>query len=239
MKHIAKKIFLPLLLVSASFIFYSIHYFIFRDMHHIFLYLVGDIAFIPIEVLLVTLIIHKILNEREKQKMLEKMNMLLGVFFSEAGKELLNIFINSDIHIQIFKTTFSIDPAMNDKDFKKIIFSLKQTRWNADVSKLDIIALAEFLLSKRDFFMKLLENPFLLEHNIFTDLMQSLFHLEDEFTQRMNARNMTDEDVAHIQIDIDRAYNYLLIVWVRYMKYLKNNHPYLFAFATKTNPLAK
>lgn len=55
----------------------------FRDPHHIFLYLIGDIAFVFIEVLLVTLIIHQLLSRREKQAMLKKLNMVIGAFFSE------------------------------------------------------------------------------------------------------------------------------------------------------------
>ena len=45
--------------VLLSVIFYWAHYTIFRDAHHIFIYLLGDIAFVPIEVVLVTLIIHR------------------------------------------------------------------------------------------------------------------------------------------------------------------------------------
>lgn len=69
---------ITLILLSA--IFYFMHYLIFRDVHHIFIYLVGDVAFVFIEVLLVTVIIHKLLNEREKRSRLAKMNMLIGTF---------------------------------------------------------------------------------------------------------------------------------------------------------------
>ena len=34
---------LGIALLLLSFFFYAIHYFIFRDLHHIFLYLIGDI----------------------------------------------------------------------------------------------------------------------------------------------------------------------------------------------------
>ncbi len=68
---------------------YLIHYAIFRDAHHIFIYLVGDLAFLPLEVLLVALIIDRILEWREKQAMLGKMNMVVGVFFSEMGTRLM------------------------------------------------------------------------------------------------------------------------------------------------------
>jgi len=51
---------------------YFIHYLIFRDVHHIFIYMVGDLAFLPLEVLLVIVIIERLLARREKQAKLEK-----------------------------------------------------------------------------------------------------------------------------------------------------------------------
>ena len=89
MKKLNWQIFLGLFLVFLSALFYFAHYVIFHDYHHIIIYLVGDIAFVPIEVLLVTLIIDRLLGAREKRSMLEKMNMVIGVFFSEIGTDLL------------------------------------------------------------------------------------------------------------------------------------------------------
>jgi hypothetical protein len=43
--------------VALSALLYFVHYLIFRDVHHIFIYLLGDLAFLPIEVLLVVIII--------------------------------------------------------------------------------------------------------------------------------------------------------------------------------------
>ena len=94
------QIFLGLYLVGLSAVLYAIHYAIFHDSHHIFVFLVEDIAFVPIEVLLVTLIIHRLLSSREKRAMLEKLNMVIGTFFSEVGTELLrrlsDVDLNSD-----------------------------------------------------------------------------------------------------------------------------------------------
>jgi hypothetical protein len=63
---------LALLLIILSFIGYLVHFYIFRDIHHIMIYLIGDIAFVFIEVLMVTVIIHQLLNAREKK---EKINI--------------------------------------------------------------------------------------------------------------------------------------------------------------------
>ena len=85
MKRFNCQIFLGLLLVVLSAFFYFIHYVVFRDAHHILIYMVGDIAFVPIEVLLVTLIIHQLLSAREKRSMLEKMNKFFGQFVKEVS----------------------------------------------------------------------------------------------------------------------------------------------------------
>jgi len=72
MKRFRWQILLGLCFIVLSTILYLIHYTIFRDSHHIFLYLIGDIAFLPIEVLLVTLIIDQLLSAREKRALLKK-----------------------------------------------------------------------------------------------------------------------------------------------------------------------
>lgn len=67
MKRLSWQGTLGLSLVAVSGLVYLIHYAVFRDAHHIFIYMVGDIAFVPIEVLLVTLIMHRVLSDREKR----------------------------------------------------------------------------------------------------------------------------------------------------------------------------
>ena len=82
-------IILALIFLALSGIIYLVHYFIFHDVHHIFIYMVGDLAFLPLEVFLVVLVIERILSRREKQANLQKLNMVVGAFFSEIGNYLL------------------------------------------------------------------------------------------------------------------------------------------------------
>ncbi|MFA5416062.1 MAG: hypothetical protein WC295_11250, partial [Methanoregula sp.] len=72
-------------LVTLSVLIYAAHYLIFQDDHHLFIFFLGDLAFIPIEVLIVTLIIDQLLAAREKRQRLEKLNMVIGMFFSSVG----------------------------------------------------------------------------------------------------------------------------------------------------------
>jgi hypothetical protein len=83
-------VYLALGFLALSGIVYFAHYLVFRDVHHIFIYMVGDLAFLPLEVLLVVLIIERVLANREKRDKLEKLNMVVGAFFTEVGDHLLN-----------------------------------------------------------------------------------------------------------------------------------------------------
>lgn len=85
MRRLGWQILLGVFLVANSALLYMLHFSLFHDAHHIFIHLLGDIAFLPIEVLLVTLIIHRLLTLRKKRMMLEKLNMVIGAYFSEVG----------------------------------------------------------------------------------------------------------------------------------------------------------
>ena len=105
MKKYKWQLILAISLVLLSAILYTMHFVIFGDAHHIFIYMVGDLAFVPIEVLMVTVIIHRILSDREKRQLLEKLNMVIGAFFSEvgAGNSLLWLFIKSSVLVVLVK----------------------------------------------------------------------------------------------------------------------------------------
>ena len=96
MKQYKKELLLGGVLLGLSVIAYIVHYLIFRDAHHIFIYLLGDVAFVFIEVFLVTLIIHRVLDERERKLRLTRLNMVIGAFFSDTGTRLLATLSNSD-----------------------------------------------------------------------------------------------------------------------------------------------
>lgn len=58
-------------------------------LNHIFIYLVGDLAFLPLEVFLVGLVIDRLLHCRERQAGPHRLNMVVGAFFSAAGNHLI------------------------------------------------------------------------------------------------------------------------------------------------------
>lgn len=236
MKTDKSQILLGLSLILLSAIFYFIHYAVFRDAHHIFLYLIGDIAFVFIEVLLVTMIIHQLLSYREKKTMMKKLNMVIGSFFSEFGTGLLKNFSDFNPHSDKFQEKFIVDDNWSDQNFFSVITEFKNSDHEIDCRKGDLENLLNFLVSKRNFLINLLQNPNLLEHESFTNLLWAVFHLTEELESRADVGNLSDTDCEHLAGDIKRAYVLLISEWLRYMKHLRNDYPYLFSLAMRTNP---
>ena len=236
MRHLKWQIQLGIVLIILSAVFYLIHYTLFRDTHHIFIYMVGDIAFVFIEVLLVTLIIHQILNEKEKRLRLEKLNMVIGTFFSEVGTTLLTFLSDLDPKVEKIQNALIVTNDWSEKDFAGISKRLKSYEFPIDIKKGHLEDLRDFLSQNRDFLLRLLENPNLLEHESFTELLRSVFHFTEELTTRKDLKHLPPTDYEHLSIDTKRIYQLLVRQWLLYMKYLKDSYPYLFSFAMRTNP---
>ena len=47
---------------------------------------------------------------------------------------------------------------------------------------------------------------------------------------------MPDSDRKHLAGDMERVYGRLINQWTGYMKHLKEDYPYLFSLAMRTNP---
>ncbi|MCK4928728.1 MAG: hypothetical protein KAR76_03235 [Methanosarcinales archaeon] len=236
MKHIKWQLLFGMALVILSALWYFAHYLIFHDVHHIFIYLIGDIAFVPIEVLLVTLIIHQLLDRKEKHNRLEKLNMVIGAFFSEVGTRLLTRFSDHDPDLDKIKEGLIVTGDWSDKDFSSADKHLRNYEFSVDMSQIDLVELRDFLVGKRDFMVRLLENPILLEHESFTELLRAVFHLTEELASREDVNQLPDTDIEHLAGDIKRAYTLLVNSWLDYMEHLQGNYPYLFSLAMRTNP---
>ena len=237
MKRFNWQILLGISLLVLSAVFYFLHYVMFRDPHHIFIYLVGDVAFVFIEVLLVTLIIHRVLEQREKKGRLEKLNMVIGTFFSEVGMELLHSFSDLVENAEQLEAEVLINPQWDKKRFQESRSKAISFKYSIvfDVERLE--RLREFLKSKHSFMVRLLENPILLENQRFTDLLWAVFHLSEELNFRDSLRHLPETDIAHLKTDLQRAYSRIVSEWIAYTEHLKSRYPFLFSLAVRINPL--
>ena len=189
---------LGLALVTLSVAVYLVHYAIFRDAHHIFIYLIGDIAFVFLEVLLVTLILHRLLSHREKRVLLRKLNMVIGAFFSEVGTELIRLITVFDPESSKISQKLIVNNDWSHREFSRMHNYLKNYDYDIDYARGDLEGLRAFLMGKRDFLLALLENPNLLEHETFTNLLWAVFHLTEELTHRIDFRETPQVDRKHL-----------------------------------------
>ena len=236
MKRQTWYVLLGLLLVLLSAALYALHFVVFGDAHHIFIYMIGDIAFIPLEVLFVALIVDQLLKMRERNITLEKLNMVIGAFFSEVGTELLRGICAFDGGIEEKRRAMSAPGGWSAEDYKEMRGKLKGFDFRVDSRNGDMSTLMGLLVANRDFMVRLLENPLLLEHESFTDLLWAVFHLTEELESRSDLSTLPESDLAHLSGDISRAYGLLAGQWLDHMGHLKKSYPYLYSLAVRLSP---
>jgi len=237
-KFFSWTVIVSLALILASGITYTLHFFIFHDAHHIFIYMLGDIAFLFLDVLLVILFIERILARREKKAILKKLNMVIGTFFSEVGLELLARFSKFVGNCTELGNNLCIQPEWKEKEFANAKDATKNFEYQIDFDVNDLVELRTFLSSKHPFMLRLLENTTLLEHETFTDLMWAISHLTEELEFRGNKiYDLPETDLSHLKNDLRRAFSQLIYVWIAYNQHLKDSYPFLFSLYSRINPM--
>jgi len=223
-------------LVLLSLAMYTAHYLIFHDEHHLFIFFTGDLAFIPIEILIVTLIIDQMLESRERKSRMEKLNMVIGTFFSTLGTPLLAMLSRADPGIGAVRSQLMIGDNWQAGQFREVQACLDSHACAIAGDRIDLEALRSFLLGSEEFIIRLVENPMVFEHESFTGLLLAVSHLNEELKARGDLFGLPPADIAHLGTDISRVYERLVPEWLRYMEYLKDHYPYLFSLAMRTNP---
>lgn len=225
-----------IILLAASVITYIVHLWLFQDLHHILIFLVGDIAFVPIEVLLVSLVIHGLLERRAIAERRDKMGMLIGAFFSTVGIDLLAILSRADPDLDRVRLGLRRETDWSPDDQGALRDLLVRGVRRVDPSLLDLEALQCLLAERQDFLLRMIENPALLEHESFSELMRAVFHLAEELDRRPVLDAVPDPDRAHLGVDADRVYPMLTSEWLDYLQYIGRHYPYLYSLALRTSP---
>jgi hypothetical protein len=176
---------------------------------------------------------------QESKNRIRKVNMVLGVFFSEVGYKLLGLFSSHDHEISEVRKSLLVNSNWTEGRFSTALKVIEGYKVEIDAAELDLRELRAFLYSKRAFLLGLLENPVLIEHDDFSDALLSVFHLLDELSARNELSTLPESDIKHLTGDINRVYIKLIVQWVIYLRHLKKEYPYLFSLAMRTNPFNK
>lgn len=235
------KIKLGIILFIISLLFYGFAYISFGSEKVLF-YIIIDLAIIPIDILIITLVIENIINKKERESILEKLDIIMGTFFSEIGTDFLAEFSLLNKNDEKIRKMLGNIGNWNDNDYKDFLksFEKKTFKLNLQLPQEDGYLLLEdikkILVKKRGFLIRLLENPTLLEKDSFPNLLLAIFHLDEELERRKTLKNIPESDYKHLMGDINRVYSHIIYEWVKYSHYLKNHYPYMFSMVIRTNP---
>ncbi len=177
-----------------------------------------------------------LLIRRETQNRMRKVNMVLGVFFSEVGYRLLHLFAGYDKGIEEARAHLLVGANWSNEEFAAARRALKGIPLRVDGELVDQQGLSEFLAGKRGLLVGLLENPVLIEHEGFSEALLAVFHLTDELGCREGIDYLPGSDLEHLVGDMNRAYKRLVEQWIVYLGHLRTQYPYLYSLAVRKNP---
>ncbi len=228
-------IIISLLCISALIYFIQISYF--NDQRNTFFYLMQDLAFLPVQIALVTVVVGKIIGAHEKRERLNKTNILVSTFFSEIGSELVRQMLCFVSNTEDLFPYLDIKADWTSRNFANAADTLQKQNIRVDCTTQELDNLKGLLKEKRTSIMFFLSNPMLLEHDAFTDMLWVIFHLTDELLARNDVYNLPDTDIEHLSNDIKRTISTILIHWLGYMNHIKTDYPYLFSLEIRRNPI--
>ena len=229
---------LIVVLICISVLIYAVKFLVFGDNgeSNTLSYIFNSLGFLPINILIVTLIINRLLAMRAKKQQQEKMKMVVGLFFSEMGSRLLRLIIASDPDAGEIRTTLAVQKTWTSKNFSQAKEHLAACRFIAVPSAEDLMEIRTLLDKHHEFLLRLIENPVLLEHTSISKLLQDLFHLGEELSSRGDIATLPSTDIAHLGGDVNRVYGQLTFVWIDHMEYLALHYPYLLSLSIRKSP---
>ena len=227
MKKFKHYFVVSLILIFLSAVMFFIHYLVFGQAVNTAYYSLMNLCFIPINSLVVTIMLEKLIDYRAKKDRIEKINMLVGIFFTEVGGKLMHLIIDADKDAKNYITNF--------EDLNKIKKSLYEYDYKVDMNYIDLCTIKNILVEHSNLFVTLISNESILQHQIFTDLLMSVIHLRDEIIF-MEKDNGLELNINHLENDVIRVYKNISIQWISYLEYLQKSYPFLYNNAIRVNP---
>ena len=236
MKKTTNKVTIAIVLIAFSVLLYVLQNIIFNKPNETVFYFFQDLAFLPIEVLLVTLILDGIIKEREKRNRMLEINIVVGAFFSEMGADAIRRMKPFITNMEGIMDKVEISGTFGPRDFENSADAVAKYDFQADSTLGNLRDLGNFLKEKNSTTLGMFENPNLLENSRFTSMLWAVYHVMDEIQNRDDISALPQSDLDHLSGDLQRAFCLLVVEWILYMEHMKSKYPYLFSLAVRKNP---
>ncbi len=227
-----------IILLFISLFFFTLQQLIFHNLHESGFLIFQDLIFMPIEILLVTFILDKILRDRERKERLEHQNIVINSFFSEIGTDTIRLLNKDIVNLKELSILLCMNQDWNNAKFDNAFKILNSFSYQFNITHDSLNVIKSSLSKNKAYILSFFSNPNLLEIDSFTNMLWSFYHLIDELEHRSDISYLPDSDIDHLSIDIARIYEMLVCQWVIYMKNLKGKYPYLWSLALRTNPFS-
>ena len=207
-----KQIIFLLLLFSA--LMYVIHYLIFRDFHHIAIFFVHDVAFLPLEVILVSLGFDRLIEKTGQEEARSKLSIIETLFFDESGGELLRYLSRFDPNASQLRAIVQVTVDWTPVDYINAKRRLNAHSFRLDVEQIDFFGLHDHLNKRHEYYLHILENPALTQSHEFTELVMKLYLLWEELHQRTDLRHLNPGEQQMLAGLLSEIYQELTEYWI-------------------------
>jgi len=150
--------------------------------------------------------------------------------------ELMRFFAAADGHREGLEQVLKLDNDWNSRTYQQALKRLDRHLYKVEIKEIDIDQLRDFIDGQSQLLVRLIESPYILEHESFTNLLIAVMHLKEELQYRKNIDLLPESDHDHLCGDIRRVYSQLVRQWLLYAQQLQDNYPFLFSLTLRTNP---
>lgn len=212
------------LMLFATAAMYGLHYLIFRDPHHIGIFFISDVAFLPLEVLLVSLVLDRIVERSRDNENLGKVCILQSIFFRDCGADMIRYFLTCDQNRMELVSAMAVQEDWSPRDFENTRKFLRSYDFVLDPKKMDFFAIHFHLEKHHSFFLTLLESSSLTDHDEFTELLLTLYHFWEELNEQPDLYALSPEKVSLFHEYATDSYRLLSSEWLTNMQTIKKSH---------------
>ncbi len=129
------------------------------------------------------------LNRREEESKRKKLHMLVGVFFDEIGHTLLKQLVEHLPLPEEDRRRFEFTAQWNRRDFRALSNFSTTLPLMLERPEQLVASSWQAIPAVKPLLIRLLENPAVLEHGAFSELLLALFHFEQELGFRAHVWN--------------------------------------------------
>ena len=205
---------LILLLLCASALLYAIHYLIFRDLHHLAIFGLHELAFVPLEVILVTLGLDQLVEKTHREEARSKVSIIETLYFNESGGTMLRYLTSFDPDAARLRELLQVTEDWHSSDFRQAIRQLKSYPFLLDLDRIDFFGLHYHLSQRHEYYRSMLENPALTQSDAFTEMIMKIYLLWEELDGRTNLYQLPEKDRSYLAELLHEIYRELTEYWL-------------------------